>query len=1232
MLGSSSRFPGQEAAPLSVTMEVEEDIEQEIESFVRFKRRREYEKAEEIFKEMLSAHLSLFPVIAEYADLLLVQEKYRILSEFLDIQIQYMEPVLEEEEVELLQIMRSLVHIHTCGSLRPALIQADRTWTFLYQRSVKLTVGALPSDVEIHVFEIYIRIMVFAAMNSNWVRMNDMKCPWASEEDSDNYGFVQWYSILCCNGHTWSASQVLILLLQALPLFGEQDVAVLFGKHCFGEIPNKQALCKMSELNQLIACSVSFSRAQVLLDLSLRIRKFDPDEDWWTVIYQAAIYRVAAYYHHAANFLPTIMRRYELNANVQKSQFELVQESLINDRHLTTFPDLGYDDYMIALDQHDPRCLIISFFNYLLRVHRRANGGLKDPRAVFNLQLHDQVNMIGFIQTFELSLTLTRNCLTATIFGGYQRAQYQTASLSQAPDSLSPMLNIPFVERLDFGMNDPEIRSLVDSLSLTFRNNIPSIISKMSPVLEFRQSQELSHTCGETSESFDIPAYLWALHNMPESSKEAIMVPPGWSENPWFSESYVEMIRKFLPQAVSKSQVKRLADWILGAWGTKVGAEKYTDKTQETETRQDSLGSNSTPTEIFLDPDTQTAKETESKHGGILGKRPIRPSQEPQEGTTAGLQFPVPSPPTEENTVKDEQKQAATKPSPTEDESSTSYAKICKNLRAELMRCLERPEDYEHRFIIRGAAQKVLQGKKMIRLFESLHLPEIGFRFSKGDLEKYLAKSLNEKHLQDFLAILIFSMYDIEAVQKFAIKVLATESWPAERCSLPTSQAILRELFDGQIASYPFLANQAMFCPTVITKGSTILVPSFENQRLPYLLEEPLGARCPGSVFKVKIARGHLYDPVTESANQDPVEVARKDYIRSDSVMYRELPEYPDILEAILTLGNKCETIIESFGALGIGSSTYSRFMPLAICDLGQYMRYNHLRGPATRARRLEFFENIHGLANGLRFLHSGLKTKGLDGLVCYDCDLEPESVLLFRESTSQRLTWKLSDFKTSRVKYRRRGEESDRVIDLKKHFSRPRESTTARSPTSTATKRRGKGTCLAPESIATPPIMSPRSDVWSLGCVISIVFTYLEEGASGVRKYAESRAANKKASGSDRFFIGGRGKVRPSRASPVIEEWHSRLITSAMHRSRCEGKAVESTLRFLESAVFQEETKRCDAYSMEQKVVEIWKAYEEEVEITEERQTSLERFLQGPLIRRIIPRRKGQEGQHDED
>jgi hypothetical protein len=154
MTANASELPGQEAAPFSLTMEVEEDVELEIETFVRFKRRGEYERAEEIFQQTLSAHLSLFPVIAEYADLLLVQEKYRMLSEFLDIQIQYMEPVLEEEEVELLRIMRSLAHLYTEGSLRSALKQAKASWDYMYSRITTIPFGTLPGDVEVRSYSI----------------------------------------------------------------------------------------------------------------------------------------------------------------------------------------------------------------------------------------------------------------------------------------------------------------------------------------------------------------------------------------------------------------------------------------------------------------------------------------------------------------------------------------------------------------------------------------------------------------------------------------------------------------------------------------------------------------------------------------------------------------------------------------------------------------------------------------------------------------------------------------------------------------------------------------------------------------------------------------------------------------------------------------------------------------------------------------------------------------------
>lgn len=149
----SESSEGQDNSPgvFSLSLDFEEDIEQEIEAFVRFKRLRDYDKAHEIFQRALSRHVGFFPVAAEYADLLLEEGRYKVLSEFLDIQIEYMETIFEDEELELFRVMRSLVRIHTRGALRPALVQARRTWNFLHNRrkSISNSQKHFPSDVQV---------------------------------------------------------------------------------------------------------------------------------------------------------------------------------------------------------------------------------------------------------------------------------------------------------------------------------------------------------------------------------------------------------------------------------------------------------------------------------------------------------------------------------------------------------------------------------------------------------------------------------------------------------------------------------------------------------------------------------------------------------------------------------------------------------------------------------------------------------------------------------------------------------------------------------------------------------------------------------------------------------------------------------------------------------------------------------------------------------------------------
>ncbi|KAJ5151211.1 uncharacterized protein N7482_010463 [Penicillium canariense] len=657
MTANASEIPGQEGALSSLTIEVEEDIEQEIESFVRFKRRGEYEKAEEIFKETLSGHLSLFPVIAEYADLLLVQEKYRILSEFLDIQIQYMEPVLGENEIELLRILRSLVHIHTRGSLRSALIQANRTWNFLHSRSTKLPLGALPGDVEIHIFAIYINIIVFALNTSNWVGPEEMKCPWALDKHSDHCGFVQWYLVLSCNGHLWSASQVLVVLLQALPLLRAEDVVVLFGKECFGEIPSEESLRKLSEIDQLTAGVVSFSRAQALLNLVLTLFRGSPDDFKWR-----EVYKVALRYRHVADFLATIITRHdeamllEFKSYIQSYEFQRVHKALIEPMLSATSlsTDLGSLKSPPNLFQQDPRCYILCYSQRLIEDfpefrRREISINFASPAK---LQLHDQGNSIGFIRTWDLCCTLMGNVIRG------EDAQFEKASLSSELDSFLPVARSTDTTIM--------IEQLTTKLAIQLWKEIQHIIPEEISELKLGHSveQRLSFS-RDSSESFNIPLYLWAMHKDLEILN--VRLRQKGTKLPGLSESYVAGIRDFLPKSVSRECLSHIATLVLETSQEQSWAERRADKWQKMaifQPKESDLGpipTPSSPNPSLKEPAEVDRKSflqrDDVKESSASKEKFVKLSEELPEGAFPALETLVESPLTGKDPIEDQTKQ-----------------------------------------------------------------------------------------------------------------------------------------------------------------------------------------------------------------------------------------------------------------------------------------------------------------------------------------------------------------------------------------------------------------------------------------------------------------------------------------------------------------------------------------------------------------------------------------------
>jgi serine/threonine protein kinase len=517
-------------------------------------------------------------------------------------------------------------------------------------------------------------------------------------------------------------------------------------------------------------------------------------------------------------------------------------------------------------------------------------------------------------------------------------------------------------------------------------------------------------------------------------------------------------------------------------------------------------------------------------------------------------------------------------------DSPTSFDELRNDLYLELLQKFERRKDDRHRFAPIGTSKEVLRPDVLRCLFRSL---DWSHPTDTGLSEEDFSATVNERDLHDFLAILIFSSCTVEDARTFTTELLVKDTFASDTFSLPTENRTLKLVFKEKVTRAKFLAHQAIFCPVVIHQGKEQRVVDLGRRRLPYLEETRLAQGGYGTVYKVKIARRHFYDHRNGTSNPGPLEVARKDYVISSQ--FPAASKEHDVLEKILASDRSCENIVDNFGSLAIGPDKYSLFMPLAICDLSAYMIDYHPIKPSTTQEKAAIILSAWGLARGLEFLHQGMKTPQGENLVCYHMDLKPSNILIFQGEDDRKI-WKISDFGMARVKLRKTGDRIEKERDFNSWFVKRSKPGSEPTPTPTLALH-GEGTYLAPESLASIPSMKTGSDVWSLGCVISVVFVYLEKGAEGVARYSEARSDHAKADGVDRFFLRDKG-FGPFQAHPVVKYWHKRLILDGKQREPEEGKALKAMLHFLENDVFRDQAKRCGVDRVAKKLLETQEIY----------------------------------------
>ncbi|KAF2789518.1 hypothetical protein K505DRAFT_365536 [Melanomma pulvis-pyrius CBS 109.77] len=251
---------------------------------------------------------------------------------------------------------------------------------------------------------------------------------------------------------------------------------------------------------------------------------------------------------------------------------------------------------------------------------------------------------------------------------------------------------------------------------------------------------------------------------------------------------------------------------------------------------------------------------------------------------------------------------------------------------------------------------------------------------------------------------------------------------------------------------------------------------------LPILSKERINLKGgTGSVHRIEVPRSHCNWTGKDFDDPNPGTAhlfAVKTYHKHQRQIYdREIEAFTRLSQ----LGNSHQAILKCFGSFiqpGIDGPTYNILLEYAHCDLEEY--FADTPPPTSSEERALLWKQLCDVANALQALHNGFSVNGDNGrVVCWHADLKPANILRVENQ------WKIADFGFSKFVETDNSKVCEQMMDG------------------------GSLMWSAPEcggssdgKIRVP--VSQKIDVWSLGCIISEIATWVILGFSGIRKLEE--------------------------------------------------------------------------------------------------------------------------------
>ncbi|KAH9214235.1 kinase-like domain-containing protein [Leptodontidium sp. 2 PMI_412] len=319
---------------------------------------------------------------------------------------------------------------------------------------------------------------------------------------------------------------------------------------------------------------------------------------------------------------------------------------------------------------------------------------------------------------------------------------------------------------------------------------------------------------------------------------------------------------------------------------------------------------------------------------------------------------------------------------------------------------------------------------------------------------------------------------------------------------LPFDEQTLQRIIPADYRE--FYDTQWQFCAPIF--GENMHHRHLNSQTiLPFAKVEVIASGAFGKVSRVFLTGSHQD---IKDGEPNEVEAVLKELKTPIHLSSAEFERERHVLSMLRCL--KHPNIVPFYTSYTLGGTPFFLFAP-ADFSLGDLL--SRPRPPIFKTDE-SLFQALHGLASAVAHVHNYFYEEDDLSMVGCHYDLKPSNILV----KGNKLI--LADFGLSRLKLITQGSRS--------------------------TFKGGTSDYLAPEcqdldGDLSKNIIGRGSDIWSFGCVLAEVATYLELGHAGVEKFSSNRT----------ITFGGFLTMRPfhngAKPSPIVSGWLQNLESMAM-------------------------------------------------------------------------------------